>query len=201
MKRSHFVFLLLVLLLALGVQGLHAQMWCGTIFGPPPPPPPGSPPPCCECGECTKSPNYIGSGNYGLTAADLQLATKGLPLALVRNYDSVRGLDGPFGISWTSNLTGRLSYTTYLYAAPSTYFKEAVIVMPNGRPYRFRENPDGTTYTSVAPSHYTLIRNADGSFDLSPPSSRTRYRYAPDGSLSYETDEWGNTLAFNYDGT
>jgi hypothetical protein len=53
-------------------------------------------------------------------------------------------MDGPIGVGWTSNLMSRLHYATYLFAAPSTYIKEADLTMPDGFRRKFSENPDGT---------------------------------------------------------
>ncbi len=176
-----------------------AQTWCGLPVEVPEFPHPDQPPPCCECeNNCKGSPNFLYSGNYSTSATDLSVPTRGLSLTLTRNYDSVRLVDGPFGISWTSSLTGSLYEAVYLYAAPSTYYKEVTIVMPNGRPYRFRENADGS-YTPTPASHYTLVKNADGTFDLSPPQSRMKYHYSSNGQLASQTDEYGNSIVFTYD--
>ena len=107
-------------------------------------------------------------------------------------------IDGPFGMSWTSSFTGNLHETTYLYAAPSTYYKEVAIIMPNGRPYRFRENTDGS-YTPNPINHYTLVKNGDGSFDLTLPQSRSKYHYDSTGLLTTETDDYGNAVSLTYD--
>jgi RHS repeat-associated protein len=200
-SRKRFVRVTLaILFLSLVLIGhqAQAQVWCGIITKPPDPPPPDQPP--CNCDDPrTGSPSFPYSGNYANSSLDLQLPTRGLPLTLNRSYDSVRLVDGPFGISWTSSFTGRLRETTYLYAAPSTYYKEVLIIMPNGRPNRFRENPDGS-YTPYPINHYTLVKNADSSFDLTFPQSRSKYHYSSNGQLTSEIDDYGNSLALTYDG-
>jgi RHS repeat-associated protein len=214
-RRIHFkkVFsaLFFILIALFSTQYLYAQegTWCAQGLTPPDPGPPDQPPPCCDClqaagmtlpPQCTGSPAYPYSGNYATSSLDLQVPTRGFPLALYRNYDSVRMIDGPFGISWTSSFTGRLREAVYLFAAPSTYFKEVTIIMPNGRPYKFRENSDGS-YTPNPINRYTLVKNGDGSFDLTLPQSRSKFHYASNGQLTTETDDYGNTLALTYDGS
>ena len=72
--------------------------------------------------------------------------------------------------------------------------------MPTGATYRFTQNADGTTFTPPPGSHDSLIRNANGTFDLTLALSRTRYHFGVDGSVLSLTDEYGNALTFSYDG-
>jgi RHS repeat-associated protein len=195
--QTTYVFILFFAVMISG-ETAYAQFWCGQILTPPAGPPPT--PTCCPCKEdCQGSPNFPASGNYALSNTDLHLSTRGFPLAITRNYDSVRLVDGPFGISWTTSLTGNLSETTYLYSAPSTYYKEVTILMEDGKPYGFRENPDGS-YTPNPPSHFTLTKNPDGSFDLNLPQTRIKHHYDSSGMLTTQTDEYGNALVLTYNG-
>lgn len=57
--------------------------------------------------------------------------------------------------------------------------------MPNGRPVRFRENADGVIYTPVAATNDTLVKNPEGSFDLTLSASRFRYHYDSNGNLLF----------------
>ncbi len=196
-NRTFVVHVFLFVFVMLGLSSIASgQYWCGYPFTPPVGPPPE--PPCCECeGNCTASPNFIAKGNYTFSATDLHLPTRGLPLTLTRHYDSARMVDGPFGISWTSSFTGTLMETTYLYSAPSTYSKEVNVLLPNGMTYRFRENTDGS-YTPFPANHYKLIKNGDGTFELTLPQSRIRYNYSSTGLLTSQLDEYGNSLLFTY---
>ena len=192
-------FLALFVLITIFALTAEAQNWCGQIHNPggDPPPPPGC---CSDCDQtCAASPNFIAVGNYFFSVTDLQLPTRGLPLRLLRSYDSARMIDGPFGMSWTSSFTGTLTESTYLFAAPSTYYKEVVINLPNVRQYKFRENPDGS-YTATPPNHYALVKNGDGTFQLTLPQSRVRYNYSSIGLLTSQGDEFGNNLVFTYNG-
>ncbi|MCI0605747.1 DUF6531 domain-containing protein, partial [bacterium] len=209
-----FRLFLFVFAMFIFCSNAHAQYWCGQALTPGAPPPP---PPPCDCPgpggggsgpggsggnpDMTASPAYIATGNYTTSATDLQLPTRGLPLTLNRTYDSVRLVDGPFGLGWGSTLTGGLTETTYLFSAPSTYYKEVVILMPSGRPHRFRENPDGS-YTPPR-SGYNLVKTPQGTFELTWPPGRMKYVYSSTGLLTQQVDEFGNALNFtrNPDGS
>jgi RHS repeat-associated protein len=94
----------------------------------------------------------------------------------------------------------RLGYSTFLFAAPSTYRKEADLRLENGRLYRFVENPDGATYTPPVGRADYLVKNGDGTWDFSLQRSGTVYHFAIDGSLSSVKDEFGNLQNWTYDG-
>ena len=175
-----------------------AQSYCGNLT-PLDPGPPNGPLGCPPC-TGTGSPAYPANGMYFTAASDLSLPTAGLPLANSPAYFSTRRLDGPFGIGWTSSLTPRLSYASYLLAAPSTYLTEANILFPSGYSYRFTENANGT-FATPRFRHDTLVKNQDGSFDLTLQESRTLYHFAANGSLTSVTDEFGNTQNYSYDGS
>jgi RHS repeat-associated protein len=159
----------------------------------------GQPTSSGSCSLCTGSPCYVSSGSYTTFAADLQLPTSGFPLAISRTYESARPIDGILGLGWTLNLSARLQYTTYLYAAPSTYSKEADIVLPTGKRYRFTENTDGS-FAPPSDRYDTLVKNGDASFDLTIADSSTKYHFTSTGTLQSISDAFGNTLTLTYDG-
>ncbi len=183
--------------------------WCGSPIPPcdpadpksscykPPPPDPRCEPK--ECGKCTKSPCYVGSGVYTMETTDLQVPASGFPLVAARTYESSHLIDGPLGYGWTSSLSARLYYATYLFAAPSTYQKEADITMPTGARYRFVDNGDGT-FSPPLGRHDTLVRNGDGTFDLTIQRTMSVYHFGADGSLLTMADDYHNTIALTYDG-
>lgn len=198
-----------------------AQVWCpGAQFSnppnepptykppTPPPNPPPDPPTYCpgpecgdlECKKCSSSPGFLRSGDYMFSVTDLQLPTRGLPITVNRSYESLYTLDGLFGWGWKSNLTMRLVYVVYLYAAPSTYVKQAFLLKPDGIYYRFIENVDGS-FTAPVGSHDKLIKNPDGSFDLTQQLSRMRYHFDSYGFLQSVVDDYGNALNYSYDGS
>src|SRR5712692_1195844 len=83
-----------------------------------------------KCCTSKGSPCWVATGGYSLSASDLTLPTSGFPLAVSRQYESSRQLDGAFGRGWMSSLGARIQYTTYLFSAPSTYRSEATVTMP-----------------------------------------------------------------------
>jgi RHS repeat-associated protein len=129
---------------------------------------------------------------------DVNIGTHGFPIEASRHYISTRAIDGPTGYGWNSSLAARLHYTTYLFAAPSTYQKEADIRMPTGAFYRFIDDGTGN-FTPPAGRKDTLVRNADGTFELRLQRSMSRYLFAADGSLQRMVDDYGNALQYTYD--
>jgi YD repeat-containing protein len=180
-----------------------AGAWCeGTLFScnaenclPPPPPPP-----CTTC-PGTRSPNFVKTGNYFAGFTDLQISTAGLPLTAQRRYDNTKTIDGVFGIGWSGTASARLSYAVYLYAAPSTYYKEVTVSLPDGQQFEYMENADGVTYSSTIGLHDTIIRNGDESWDFSPANSRIIYHFSSTGALTSIDDGLGNLQSWTYDGS
>ena len=103
------------------------------------------------------------------------------------------------GIGVASSLVTRIYYGTYLFAAPSTYRRIADVLMPSGAFFRFVQNEDGT-FTAVAPRKDGLVKNGDGTWDLTIAGSRTQYHFLANGNVSYIQDEFGNRLEYTYDG-
>jgi RHS repeat-associated protein len=166
------------------------------------PPQPDNPPSCGrpECKTCTASPCFAKTGVYTTHATDLQIPTNGFPLTVARSYESSRVVDGAMGYGWRSSFGARLYYATYLFAAPSTFWKEAVLVMPDGESYRFREGANGA-FTPPAGRRDTLVKAADGTFTLTLQQSNVKYAFAADGALLSIADDYGNALRFTLDAT
>src|SRR5712691_2522925 len=181
--------------------------WCGTPTTPRSQPPP--PPRCTNgpsgaatgadsgnsCQRCTGSPCYPYSGGYTTDARDLLIPTSGLPLVVSRHYESVWPIDRGAGLGWTINLSARLYMATYFYAAPSTYLQEADVSLPDGSQYRFALNANGS-FTPPADRHDTLVRNGDGSFDLTMVDGPAVYHFDSTGRLTTLTDQFGNALTY-----
>jgi len=169
---------------------------------PPQSPPPDPPPPVCEpkaCDKCSKSPCYLATGTYVNDFVDLQIPTAGMyPLTVSRRYDSSRPADGPLGVGWSSSLTAHLYYATYLVSAPSTYSYEADVVMPDGVIYRFTTG-GGSGFTPPFGRYDSLVKNADGTYSLTPQHTRSVYRFNADGSLASLTDDYGNVITCTND--
>lgn len=181
---------------------LMAQTFCAKPKPVPQPPPPDPYPPVCEpkkCEKCSQSPCYLATGTYVNDFVDLQIPTAGThPLTVSRRYESGRPADGPLGMGWSSSLTARLYYATYLRSAPSTYSYEAEIIMPDGVLYRFTINGSGAFVPPLG-RYETLVRNGDGTYTLTLPRSRGVYRFNADGSIGSFTDEYGNQITYAYE--
>jgi RHS repeat-associated protein len=105
------------------------------------------------------------------------------------------------GLGWTSSIASpRLAFTTYLFAAPSTYRREADVTLPNGKYYPFLENPDGS-FLPPSGRYDQLIRNADGTWDMLIQRSLTLYHFDSTGALISITDDYGNIQNWSYDGS
>src|ERR1700682_4199917 len=151
--RSRIGTLLLGLLFFVVAPTLKAQ-WCpqpstpcdtpdplSPCYSPPDPDPKCEP---VECEKCTKSPCYAGTGVYVTNAVHIATPTTGLLLMWARHYQSTNASDGPLGFGWTSSLMTRLYYAAYLFSAPATYQKEAVVTMPSGARYVYLDTGGGT---------------------------------------------------------
>jgi len=173
---------------------------CGVARTPVPKAPP--PPPAARCTECTctASPCFVKNGNFVNSATDLTVSTSGLALKVSRSYDSARPVDGPAGVGWTLNIQSRLFYAVYLQSQ-GVFRREADVTMPDGSRYRFKENTDGVTYAPPTGRFEALVKNGDGSFDLTPQKTRQRYHFSSTGALMFMTDDGGNAINMIYDGS
>lgn len=203
LRRHSLVHRLLLAISLTGSLALSASAanWCNNPAPPPTPTPlPRRTPPCepKECEKCRRSPCYVGSGAYTTDAQDLAIRTSGFPLTVARSYESGQAVDGPLGIGWSSSAISRLYYAVYLFAAPSTYRNEADLVMADGARYTFTENGDGT-YAAPQGRHDLLVRNPNGTFDLTLQRSGSTLHFALNGSLGSMADDHGNALNLTYD--
>ncbi|HEX6100845.1 MAG TPA: RHS repeat-associated core domain-containing protein [Thermoanaerobaculia bacterium] len=193
----------LAVLLALLV--LVAPAGNASFCVPPKPPAKPAPPdevcPACEpkeCKKCTASPVYLSLGTYTRDDTDLQIRTTGFSIAVARYYDSGRMVDGPMGIGWTSSLISRIYDAVYAQSA-TTYLQKAYVVMPHGATYEFTRETNGS-YTPPIGRREVLVRNADGTYDLTIANSRTVLHFNTDGTLASIKDEFNNAINYTYDG-
>lgn len=193
--------LLIVVAVAFLVSVPATAQFCAPPSPPAAPPPPPQPPCKCKpksCKKCTTSPAYVATGIYETESVDLSIPTNGFPLQAGRVYGSLHAIDGQLGFGWSSSFHARLHYAVYLLAAPSTYQKEAQVIMPEGDHFTFVEQADGS-FTPPEGRYDKLVRNPDGSFDLTLERSRSKLAFDADGALLSMTDDYGNALVFGYD--
>jgi RHS repeat-associated protein len=157
------------------------------------------PDPDCRCGDaecgfwnCAGSPVLVGSGVYTTSATDLTLPTAGFPLSIGRRYFSSSSAMGLHGPGWRSNLEAKLVYRT------TQYGRSVILTLPTGQQLVFTySNADGP-FTPPLGRKDTLIKNPDGTFDLTLEKSRSVYRFDGQGRLARMTDEFANAIDVTY---
>jgi RHS repeat-associated protein len=155
--------------------------------------------PSCLCGSaecgfqnCAGSPVMVGSGVYTTSATDLTLPTAGFPLSIGRLYLSSSTAKGLHGPGWRSSLEAKLAYRT------TQTGKAVVVTLPTGQQLAFTYSNAAGPFTPPNGRKDTLVRNPDGSFDLTLEKSRSVYRFDDQGRLALMTDEFGNSIAVSY---
>ncbi|MBN6052392.1 hypothetical protein JYK22_10660 [Nonomuraea sp. RK-328] len=131
------------------------------------------------------------SGNYTTTFTDLQVATAGPPLSVVRSFNSMDPRrDGAFGAGWATRWDMRI-------VPENVAGREAALVTyPDGRQVRFAKKDDGG-YQPPPGMYATLAKNADGSWRLMDKSS-TSYLFDNGGRLLKVTDNRGRVQELTY---
>lgn len=181
----------------------EAQSFCVPPSTPPKPPPPEETPNQCEaenkdCKDCFQSPCHIGYGIYVNDFSDLTVRTASFSLQVNRRYVSSRVVDGPMGIGWTTSLTPRIYYAAYLFTAPSTYAYEARVMLPDGVVYKYTSSTGGN-FTPPGGRTDKLVRNADGSWDMTLQDTTVVVHFDSNGLAQTVTDEFGSQLGYVYD--
>ncbi|MBV8859487.1 MAG: Ig-like domain-containing protein [Acidobacteria bacterium] len=151
----------------------------------------------------------LSRGNLGLSATDISVTGRGLPLSFTRSYNTgSAGEFGPLGYGWRDN------YQVTLVRQPGADGVEYTMHGGDGGGFRFKEK-DATAGEMQAqdPQQGTLAKNSDGSFDFYT-RARTRYHFpgafdqdstnffnrAYMGNLEYIEDPNGNRLTLAFDG-
>lgn len=179
----------------------QGQTFCVPPSTPPSPPPAEEPPTVCEpqeCGCCYGSPCHIGQGTYVNRFFDFGVNTASFPLQVGRRYVSSRSVDGPNGVGWTTSLIPRVYHAAYLLTAPGTYSYEARVMLPDGVVYKYT-SAGGGNYTPPGGRTDKLVRNADGSWDLTVGDTRTVLHFDSNGAAQTLIDEYGNEIGWVYD--
>jgi RHS repeat-associated protein len=129
------------------------------------------------------------NGNFYLPESDLQLSGRGIPISLVRSYNSQSNTSGWFGYGWTTNLEQHL----YDSGAGPILYRDA-----DGTLHSFTPNGDGTYDTSPV-LQLELRKNADGTYTLTD-ASQTQSLFTTSGYLWKMIDSHGNTTTLAYGG-
>ncbi|TMR97992.1 LamG-like jellyroll fold domain-containing protein [Nonomuraea basaltis] len=132
------------------------------------------------------------NGNYTSTFTDLEVATAGPPLSVVRTYNGLDPrTDGMFGPGWSTRWDMKIVKEV---RGAST---SALVTYPNGRQVRFRANGDGT-FQPPPGTHATLAEQSGGTWRLMDKAS-TNYRFDTSGRLTSITDQRGRAQELTYD--
>jgi RHS repeat-associated protein len=153
--------------------------------------------------DCTeqKSPVQIKQGNYVYSHTDLLIPGLGMPLQVIRHYDSQDVYDGPFGYGWKWDLEIKLIEIT------DESGDQVTIRRGDGTRREFTRNPDGS-YSPPAGWKDYLSKNDDGIFTWCESNCGsgcggvgTCYDFDSAGYLITIQDRNGNQMSFSYDGT
>ncbi|MGW4797145.1 DUF6531 domain-containing protein, partial [Nonomuraea sp. NPDC004297] len=132
------------------------------------------------------------SGNYTTTSTDLQVATVGPPLSVVRTYNSLDPrTDGMFGAGWSTRWDMRVVKEV---RGAST---SVLVRYPDGRQVRFASNGDGT-FQPPPGMYATLAEESGGVWRLMDKSNAT-YLFDAAGRLTRMTDQRGRSSELTYD--
>ena len=121
-----------------------------------------------------KDPVNMVTGNMYHVERDIALKGRGLPIVLERSYNSRDAADGPFGYGWTHSFNHYLEFTD---AAPDGSAagdnKTSTVTWVDGTAARkfiaVTGNPGvaiGASFTTPKGFHFTVARNADGTYSI-----------------------------------
>ncbi len=139
-------------------------------------------------------PVNVGTGNFSYEATDLSIPTRGLPLEVVRSYNSLLAQDSPFGWGWSFsyNLSVKADQTL---GGTNTY---AEVTREDGGQLWYRHKADGS-YEAPRGVFDTLAALSGGGYTLTTKAQEV-YTFDSDGRLTSVADRNNNTTTIGYDG-
>ena len=139
----------------------------------------------CDCGD----PVDTATGNLAESFTDLSIAGRGVPLAFMRNYNSLSASqNGPLGYGWTESYNAWLSFDGS---------GNALVHEETGATLTFALTPTGT-YQPPPGVLATLVNNGDGTYTLNR-RDQTHLTFNSSGQLTKETDRnsYATTLTYS----
>ncbi|WP_378526674.1 RHS repeat-associated core domain-containing protein [Nonomuraea angiospora] len=131
------------------------------------------------------------TGNYTTTSTDLQVATVGPPLSVVRTYNSMDPrTDGMFGAGWSTRWD--MKVVKEVRGASTS----ALVTYPDGRQVRFASNGDGTF--QPPPGMYATLAEESGGWRLRDKTNAI-FLFDAAGRLTKMTDQRGRSSELTYD--
>ncbi|MFI9848514.1 DUF6531 domain-containing protein [Nonomuraea sp. NPDC051941] len=132
------------------------------------------------------------TGNYTTTSTDLQVATVGPPLSVVRTYNSMDPrTDGMFGAGWSTRWD--MKVVKEVRGASTS----ALVTYPDGRQVRFASNGDGT-FQPPPGMYATLVQESGGTWRLRDKANAI-FLFDAAGRLTKMTDQRGRSSELTYD--
>jgi RHS repeat-associated protein len=137
----------------------------------------------------------VASGNLLLSSQDIKIAGLGQPLSFARTYNSglVDYQTGAFGNGGTGGLTGDVHLTALADGGMG-------LGLGDGSYYRYDGNGTGG-YKPAARLEADLVRQPDGTHQLTYRRSQSKWLFRTDGKLSQIVDKHQNTITLGYSGT
>ena len=128
------------------------------------------------------------NGNYLYERTDISIATRGLPLDFSRAYNALQPEAGPLGWGWTHGWNLRLAEQA----------ADGSVVVTYGDGHAEKWNWTGSAYDGAPGVHGVLVKNGDGTFDLTQ-KDQTVYRFSASGRLEWVQDRNANRTTLGYD--
>jgi RHS repeat-associated protein len=142
-------------------------------------------------GGYAADPVNVTIGNYTYANQDFSIATRGLPLEVVRSYNSSSGIDSPFGYGWAFSYGLKLSI--------DEVNDWVLVTREDGRVVRYTKQADAS-YTAPAGEFDVLTKDAGDSTYALTSKDQTVYNFDASGKLASVVDRNGNTTTLSYDG-
>jgi len=129
------------------------------------------------------------TGNVYMSHTDFTVSAPGLPISWTRSYNSQDDQDGPLGIGWTDPFNVSLSEDG---TTGNITIREA-----DGHTSLITYDSDSDTYTPPYGDFDSLVKNGDGSYDLTRRNG-VDWKFNTNGQLLSITDRVGNTTSLTY---
>jgi YD repeat-containing protein len=145
----------------------------------------------CTCGGKTLYVN-VANGNLLLHSVEEQVRGTGIDLSVESFYNSLANSSRDLGNNWNFSVGNdvRLDFSDPLGGI--------IYHGPSGYSAYFAKNSNGT-FKDVPGLNATLVKNADGSYDMTFHQSSEKLHFGGSGHLQTLQDKNGNTISIAYD--
>ena len=140
-------------------------------------------------GGYAADPVNVTTGNFISSNADLSIDTRGLPLEVVRSYNSASGVDSPFGYGW--------AFTFGLTLRVDVINNSVLLTREDGRVVSFKRQSDGS-YVPSAGEFDVLQRSPATRLYTLTTKDGTSFSFDMSGRLTEAVDRNGNATSLQY---